>query len=299
MQTPRSPFLQRSLEYLQGQYSAATAAAYLIWMRRYIQYHHFRAAADMLPEAWNHIQAYLIHLATAQRVSAQTQNQARAALLVLYQDILGASLEREIVQAKTPRRLSNILTNQEARKIIESMIGMTKLMAQLLYGSGLKVSECVALRIADVDLTARTLRLRNRQTILPACTVAALERRVAIVTACYQSRGLTDASRWYLFPSESLFDPDIIIQEYQHSSKSTLQKAIAQVGRRLHHAGSLDRFVTAQSLRDSFAVALLCQGEHIRTVQEFLGIKDIRQVLKYLQFLKIGTGIRWNVPPNK
>ena len=158
MKLLRSPFLQQSLEYLQSQYSPATAAAYVGWIRRYIQYHRFQAAADMLHDKDTLIHHYLIHLATAQQTSARTQNQARAALLILYREILRTAVEHHIPQAKTAKNLPIILTKTEVHGLLEMMRGATKLMAQVLYGSGLKVGECVALRIAAIDIATRMIR---------------------------------------------------------------------------------------------------------------------------------------------
>jgi site-specific recombinase XerD len=280
-----SPFLQQCYgALLAQQYAPRTAALYVVWMRRFIAFHHLRQATDLQTLTAAHLTAFFAATTSREQGSATRHNQALAALLVLYRDILdlptpGDARRVSPLRAKTPKRLPNCLTKDETKAILEYMHGAPKLMAQLCYGAGLKASECVALRIQAIDFETRTIRLADHETILPECLIVPLQQRIGFVQACYQARNLTDVVQWYVFPAEDLFDPDATVTAYRPASVSTLQKAISQAAR---HTPDLMHRASAQALRDSFAVALLCQGEHIRTVQELLGIKDIRTAMKYL-----------------
>jgi len=164
-------------------YSIRTEQAYTDWIKRYILFHDKRHPTDMgVPE----IEAFLTYLAVERNVAASTQNQALSALLFLYRDVLKLEIDANIdaVRAKRPKRLPVVLTREEARQVIDQLSGTHRLMAQLLYGSGLRLMECVRLRVKDIDFAQRQIIIRDarggkdRITMLPESLVTPLQRRL-------------------------------------------------------------------------------------------------------------------------
>ena len=179
---PRAPkLLDRVRETMRtNRYSPRTEEAYVDWIKRYIRFHGIRHPQEMGAEE---VKAFLIHLATQMNVAASTQNQAFSALLFLYQEVLKERLPwiDDIVRASRPKKVPVVFTQEEARKVLSRMTGMPRLMAHLLYGSGLRVMECVRLRVKDVDLGYLQITLRDakggrdRRTMVPVFLVEAFQ----------------------------------------------------------------------------------------------------------------------------
>jgi integron integrase len=290
-------------------YSYRTEQAYVDWVRRFILFHNKRHPAEMgAPE----IRAFLAHLAQERNVSAPTQNQALSALLFLYREVLHKEIEPVLLStAKRPQRLPSVLTRQEVLTLLEHLSGTFKLMAQLLYGSGLRRMECVRLRIQDVDFEYKAITVRDgkgekdRIVPLPETIIPALRLQIERVrllhaedlAAGYGEVYLPDAlaikfpnaSRepgWqYLFPASRLaIDPRSDRKLRHHIDPSALQRAVRQAAQK---AGFQKR-VTCHTLRHSFATHLLQAGYDIRTVQELLGHKDVRTTMIYIHVLERG-----------
>jgi len=172
-------------------YSKRTEESYVRWIKRYILFHNKRHPQEM---GTAEIEAFLTHLAVKERFAASTQNQALSALLFLYREALHKELERpiEALRAKRPKRLPTVLTREEVSKVIQCMSGTPQLMAKLLYGSGLRVSECVQLRVKDIDFTQRQIVLRDakgmqdRVTVLPDSSVKPLQEHLQRVKRLHE-----------------------------------------------------------------------------------------------------------------
>jgi integron integrase len=308
--TPKK-LLEQMRDMLRTQhYSIRTENVYVEWARRFILFHHRRHPKEMgVPE----VEAFLTHLALERRVAASTQNQALSALLFLYRGVLQQPLESvDAVRAHKPKRLPTVLTKSEALRVIHAMSGTTQLMARLLYGSGLRVLECVRLRVKDIDFEQRCIIVRDgkgekdRITMLPERVVSSLTEHVAHVKqlhdqdvkegngAVYLPYALEikypNANRewcWqYIFPSKSLsIDPRMGLKRRHHLNESSLQKAVRAAARL---AGIVDKPVSCHTFRHSFATHLLENGYDIRTVQELLGHKDVKTTMIYTHVLNRG-----------
>ncbi len=250
------------------------------------------------------IEAFLTYLAVNRRVSASTQNQAFSALLLLYRDVLNKDLDFPIdsVRAKRPKRLPTVLTKEEVGKIIGCLSGMPQLMAKLLYGSGLRLMECVRLRVKDIDFAQHQIIVRDgkgmedRITMLPGSIVTLLKEHLQRVKRLHErdlakgcgsvylpfalERKYPNANRewiWqYVFPSARLAkDTRTGIVRRWHMSDSSLQKAV-KIAVRL---AGISKHVGCHTFRHSFATHLLQAGYDIRTVQELLGHKDVKTTM--------------------
>ena len=290
-------------------YSPRTEQAYVDWITRFIFFHNKRHPRDMgAPE----IEAFLTHLAVEKRVAASTQNQALYALLFLYREVLRIELDGAInaVQAKKPRRLPTVLTKEEAVRIIELLPRSYRLIVKLLYGSGLRVMECLQLRIKDVDFAQSQIAVRqgkgmkDRVTVLPAVVVPFLQEHLRRVQHIH-TRDLADGHgcvelpfalehkypnacrEWiwqYVFPSANLSPDPLGVLRRSHLDPSGLHKAIKQAARQ----ASVAKRVSAHTFRHSFATHLLEDGYDIRTVQELLGHKDVKTTMIYTHVLNRG-----------
>ncbi len=301
-------------------YSIRTEQAYTDWIKRFILFHktqtgQFRHPKDMgVPE----IEAFLTHLAVDENVAASTQNQALSALLFLYRHVLHRDiiLPDSILRAKKPKRLPTVLTREEVRRVLGYMSGVHQLMARLLYGAGLRLMECVRLRVKDIDFDRHLILVRDgkgekdRITMLPEAVVPSLRDHLTRVHLIHQNdlaqgygrvylpyaleRKYPNAStEWgwqYVFPSERLsVDPRSGLTRRHHIDESSLQKAVRRAARQ----ANIPKPVGPHTFRHSFATHLLEAGYDIRTVQELLGHKDVRTTMIYTHVLNRGpAGVR-------
>ncbi|OQY84398.1 MAG: integrase [Chloroflexi bacterium UTCFX4] len=291
-------------------YSPRTEDTYIYWIRRYLRFHNLRHPREMRePE----IQAFLSRLAVKENVAASTQNQAFSALLFLYREVLQIPLDPQIqsVRAEKPKHLPTVLTKQEVNAILSRMSGATGLMARILYGSGLRLMECVTLRVKDLDLAQHQIIVRDgkgekdRVTMLPTSLETPLREHLASRKALYQqdiangygyvelpfalARKYPNADRewiWqYAFPSERLAYDSKTKRTYRwHMSESTLQRAV----RAAAQEAEIPKLVGPHTFRHSFATHLLQNGYDIRTVQELLGHKDVKTTMIYTRVLQRG-----------
>jgi len=291
-------------------YSIRTEESYVDWIRRYILFHKKRHPKDM---GRAEVEAFLTHLAVEGNVAASTQNQAFSALLFLYREVLHQELDAPLdsVRAKKPSRLPVVLTPGEARQVIQGMTGVYQLMAKLLYGSGLRLMECVRLRVKDVDFERREITVRDakgqhdRVTMLPASLVAPLQEHLKRVKLLHQQdlkagygqvylpyaldrKSPNAAKEWgwqYVFPSERLStDPRTGLTRRHHVDESNLQRAVKDAVR----LARIAKPASCHTFRHSFATHLLESGYDIRTVQELLGHKDVKTTMIYTHVLNRG-----------
>ena len=291
-------------------YSYRTEQAYVGWIRRYVLFHGKRHPAEM---GAAEVSAFLSALATERGVSASTQNQALGALLFLYREVIGSEVGwlDDLVRAKRPRRLPVVLTAGEVATLLHHLRGANWIMAMLLYGAGLRLMECLRLRIKDVDFTRGEVLVRegkggrDRVSMLPAAVVPALEahlRRVRAVHAADLAAGfgrvlLPDSlarkypgadREWgwqWVFPASKVSaDPRTGTARRHHLHESALQRAVRDAAR----AAGLTRPVGPHTLRHCFATHLLEAGYDIRTVQELLGHRDVSTTMIYTHVLNRG-----------
>ncbi len=313
MPTPANP--PKLLDQVQAvlrvkHYSIRTERVYLDWIKRYILFHHKTHPAQMgAPE----VEAFLSHLAVAGKVAASTQNQAKSALLFLYREVLAIELPwlENVTQAKTPQRLPVVLTVSEVKSVLNRLDGALWLMASLLYGGGLRLMECVRLRVKDVDFEMRQVTVRegkgfkDRVTMLPESSIAPLQAHLARVRALHdedvaggygavylpyalEKKYPNAAKEWgwqYVFPARSLsVDPRSGVTRRHHVDEKSLQRAV----KRAAQQAGIAKPATPHTLRHSFATHLLQNGYDIRTVQELLGHKDVQTTMIYTHVLNRG-----------
>jgi integron integrase len=290
-------------------YSYRTEQAYVDWITRYILFHDKRHPQDM---GRAEVQAFLTHLAAERNVAASTQTQALSALLFLYREVLHTDLgDIDALRANKPRRLPTVLTRDETLRVISALKGSHQLMAKLLYGSGLRLMECVRLRVKDVDFAQHQIVVRDgkgeqdRVTVLPDSLVAPLQEHLQRARQLHArdleagygtvdlpyalARKYPNANRewgWqYVFPSERLSsDPRTGQVHRHHLDPSGLQKAIRAAAR----LARIAKPIGPHTFRHSFATHLLEAHYDIRTVQELLGHKDVRTTMIYTHVLSRG-----------
>ena len=291
-------------------YSYRTEETYLDWVRRYILFHHKKHPAQM---GADEIRAYIIHLAAERNVAASTQNQALSAILFLYREVLHQEIEPILLTgAKRPERLPTVLSREEALDALNHLNGAHKLMAQILYGSGLRLMECVRLRVKDLDFQYKTITVRDgkgekdRITPMPDSLIPTLQRQVERVRLLHDEdlaagfgkvylpnaleRKYPNAAEeliWqYLFPaSKCAEDPRSPgTMRRHHLEPSGLQRAVKEAAAK----AGIKKRVTCHTFRHSFATHLLQNGYDIRTVQELLGHKDVRTTMIYTHVLQRG-----------
>jgi integron integrase len=296
-------------------YSLRTEEAYLGWIRRYILFHGKRHPADLVEKD---VSAFLSSLANDGQVAASTQNQALSALLFLYKEVLQRELAfiADVVRVRRPPKLPVVLAPAEVRAVLAQLSGQYRLMADLLYGSGLRLLECLRLRIKDVDFQYLHIVVRDakggkeRRTMLPVSLVPTLREHLEQVKRRHVvdlaegfgrvhlpgalERKMPNASRewaWqYVFPAtKRSLDPRSGAQQRHHVSEKNLQNAVKAAVR----AAGVSKAATCHTLRHSFATHLLENGYDIRTVQELLGHKDVSTTMVYTHVLnKPGLGVK-------
>jgi integron integrase len=308
---PPPRLLDRLREQLRARhYSLRTEESYVDWTRRFILFHGRRHPQEMgAPE----VQAFLSHLAVERRVSPSTQNQAKAALLFLYREVLAVDLPwlSEIVQAKRQARLPVVLTPGEVRAIFDQMEGVMGLVARVLYGTGMRLMEVLHLRVKDLEFERHEIVVRNgkggrdRVTMLPERLVAPLRAHLERVRALHEKdlaagrgevqlpdalavKASASARAWgwqWAFPSGLLsVDPRSGVTRRHHLHPESVQKAVRVAAR----AAELVKPVSPHVLRHSFATHLLASGHDIRTVQELLGHRDVATTMIYTHVLNRG-----------
>ena len=284
-----------------SRYSRRTEQAYVDWIRRYVLYHDRKHPAN-LGEA--EISAFLTDLAVSKGVSASTQNQALYALLFLYRHVLfrPVTIAGDVVIARRGRRLPVVLSVNEVKIILLEMRGIPRLCATLMYGAGLRVSECVSLRVKDVDFDRGEITVRagkgdkDRRVPLPKLAVPALrvhlERRRSGFHADLR-RGISGSMlpdalarkvpsaekdwRWqYVFAAARTYVDDASgLRRRHHLHESVLQRSFAKAVR----ASRINKRASCHTLRHSFATHLLESGSDLRTIQELLGHSDVRTTM--------------------
>jgi integron integrase len=296
-------------------YSKRTEKAYCLWVKRYIHFHKLRHPAEMTePE----INAFLTHLAVEEGLSASTQNQALAAILFLYRHVIFYELGDlgDIARARKSKHLPVVLTRDEVRDVLGEMTGETWLMASLMYGTGIRLSECLGLRVQDVDFSANEIIVcsgkgaKDRVTMLPSALKEPLREQLRHARAVHRADvrdgwgrvQLPDALdrkypsapaewRWqWVFPQATRWrDSRTGEQGRHHVHETVVQRAVKDAVGRAHiakHAG-------CHTLRHSFATHLLEAGYDIRTIQELLGHKNVSTTMIYTHVLnKGGAGVR-------
>lgn len=289
-------------------YAYRTEKTYLHWIRRFILFHGTRHPSEM---GGIEVVQFLNHLANVEHLSAGTQNVALQAILYLYR-FLGKDLGRlDFVRAKADRRLPTVLTREEVRRVLEAIQDPTyRLMAEIIYGGGLRLSECLRLRIQDVELDQQRLTIRDAQgneeryTLLPAKVIPRLREQIAKVQRIHEQdvragagevfiaealeRKYPHAARefaWqWVFPSPYLTtDPRTHKIRRHHMHPSGLQQAIYRAVR----AAGINKPASVHTLRHSFATHLLEDGYDMRSVQKLLGHKDLKSTMVYLHGVQV------------
>jgi integron integrase len=316
-ETPKKP---RLLELVRDairrrHYSRRTEETYVHWIKRFIYFSGRRHPAEMGAQE---VTAFLNHLARERKVAASTQNQALSALLFLYKEALGTPLPwlDALERAVRPARMPTVLTRGEVGRLLAAMRGTKLLMASLLYGAGLRLNECLALRVKDVDFEYRQIVVRDgkgakdRVTMLPLSMVAPLQQHLERVKGLHErdlARGCGDVElpdalarkyprapyEWgwkFVFPSYRLsVDPETGVVRRHHVYENFLIRGVKEAAR----AAGIAKHVSCHTLRHSFATHLLESGYDIRTVQELLGHSDVSTTMIYTHVLnKGGKGVR-------
>jgi integron integrase len=321
MEQPPKKLLDRVRDAVRiKHYSYRTEETYVYWIRRYILFHNKRHPLEM---GKVEIEAFLTHLAIKEQVAASTQNQALSALLFLYRYVLEQPLDFDInaVRAKRSRYLPTVLTKNEVQQVFSHLSGVHKLVMQILYGSGLRLTEGLQLRVKDLDFSQQQIMVRDakgkesRVTMLPRSLSDALKIHLQYVRQLHQKdleqgygsvylpfaleRKYPNASRewvWqFVFPSDRFSqDPRSGIARRHHLHETGIQRSLKQAVR----AAKLEKRVSCHAFRHSFATHLLQDGYDIRTVQELLGHKDVKTTMIYTHVLnRGGRGVRSPLDP--
>jgi integron integrase len=308
--------LDRLREALRSRhYSRRTEQTYCHWVKRFIFFHNMRHPAEMAePE----INAFLTHLAVKEKISASTQNQALSALLFLYRHVLGREVGDlgEVIRARKPKHLPVVMTREEVKVVLAALAGDKWLMASLMYGAGLRLMECLRLRVQDIDFARNEILIRDgkgakdRITMLPELLRTPLQDHLKKVKALHE-RDLADGWgrvqmptaldrkypnapadwRWqWVFPQENRWkNTKTGLEGRHHVHETIVQRAVKEAVRKagiVKHAG-------CHTFRHSFATHLLEAGYDIRTIQELLGHKDVSTTMIYTHVLnKGGHGVR-------
>ncbi|MCP1726553.1 integron integrase [Natronospira proteinivora] len=295
-------------------YSRRTEKTYWYWIRFFIRFHNMRHPNEMAePE----VRAFLSWLATERNVAGATQNQALNALVFLYAKVLDRPLGDigAVTRAKRQARLPVVLSHEEAMAIIREVPDPYRLMVSLLYGAGLRVTECARLRVKDLDFSRRVITVRDgkggkdRTTLMPEPLIISLECRITdlrqhfqavpqekripvslpfALARKYPNAGTSFAWQW-LFPSSSICSDDDGCAVRYHIHPSAIQRVVKQAIRSV----GISKPASCHTFRHSFATELLRRGSDLRTVQELLGHSDVKTTQIYTHVLGSGfAGVR-------
>jgi integron integrase len=296
-------------------YSYRTEQSYINWIKRFILFHHKRHPLEL---GEKEIYNYLTYLAQKAEVAASTQNQALNAIVFLYREVLHKELGdfSSFAQAKRPSRLPVVFTQQEVKQVLSFLEGDYRLMAGLLYGAGLRLMECLRLRVKDLDFGYRQITVRDgkgekdRVSMMPQSLVPGLTVQIEKVKHLHEIDLMEGfgtvylpyalASKYpsaakelgwqFLFPSvKRSKDPRSGAEQRHHFDSTNLQRAVKQA---IRQAG-IHKHASCHTFRHSFATHLLENGYDIRTVQELLGHSDVRTTMIYTHVLnKGGLGVK-------
>jgi integron integrase len=294
------------------QYSYKTEQTYLDWTERFIRFHKLRHPKDM---GKAEIEQFLTHLANS-GISASTQNQALAAILFMYREMLDTTFsDIRAIRAKRSTYIPTVLSTEEVRRVLCRLHGVYHIIGYLLYGSGMRLMECLRLRIKDIDLELHTLTLRetksnrDRVTVLPQAVVAPLKLHLAKVKAQHEedlangfgrvtlpgalARKYPNAEyEWgwqYVFPASRMSrDPRSGLVQRHHLYETSVQKAIRKAAK---EAG-IEKPIGPHTFRHTFATHLLQAGTDIRKIQEILGHKDLKTTMVYTHVAGFGAGVK-------
>lgn len=291
-------------------YSYRTEKSYKHWIKKYILYHNKTHPNKLGGEALN---AFLTHLAKDKKVSASTQNLARNAVLFLYKNVLNKDIgdSNKYIIAQRSRKIPTVFSQEEAKKVLAMMNGTNALIAKLLYGTGVRISECLQLRIKNVDFAQNIITVRDgkgeqdRVTMLPESLKELLKHQIEKVTYLHEQDRKDKAPGvyipysiekkypnsgkelgWYfIFPGRSLSkDPVTGIVRRHHVHESNVQRAVKKAVKK----AGIYKQASCHTFRHSFATHLLENGYDIRSVQELLGHKDVRTTMIYTHVMKKG-----------
>jgi integron integrase len=305
---PTEPLLDQVRHLIRlKHYSIRTEKSYLPWIQRYILFHNNRDPKEMTGQE---IESFLSHLAVNEKVSASTQNQAFNALLFLYREVLKKELSESIdaIRAKQPTRLPTVMTKDEVMKLIAAVPPDWQLMVKLIYGSGLRLMECLRLRIKDLDFKSDQVLVRDAKGMKDRITVMPENLKVPLTEHLNRVRLLHEndlakgygrvylpyalerkypnaAVEWawqYVFPARALStDPRTGVVRRHHVHEHNLQKVVRDAAR----LAGIPKLVSVHTLRHSFATHLLEANYDIRTVQELLGHNDVSTTMIYTHVL--------------
>jgi integron integrase len=293
-------------------YSIHTERTYCLWIRKFVHFHKMTSRNDLV-HGEEKIEAFLTHLAVHGQVAPATQNQAMNALVFLYRKVLKKDLDKRIDAVRAYKKINVpvVLTREETARVLSLMTGAPQLIAKLLYGSGLRISEAIRLRVQDIDYAMKTLTVRSgkgdkdRVTTFPTSIIPFLESHLARVKvtflndvkkgfgAVYLPHALARkypnaAKQWgwqYVFPANTLSnDPRGNRVRRHHIDPSVINKALKSAAR---EAGLVKK-ISAHTLRHSFATHLLQRGNDIRTIQALLGHSDVSTTMIYTHALEQG-----------
>ncbi len=311
MQKEQSPFLEKVRNAIRVRhYSIRTEQAYLDWTRRYIRFHR-KCHPQYMGEA--EVRSFLTHLAVDRNVAASTQNQALNALVFLYREVLERPLGDIVgaVRAKKPQKLPVVLAQAEVKQVLAALNGHHWMACCLLYGSGLRLMECIRLRVRDLDFDHRAVLVRDgksrkdRVVTLPDALILPLRRHLGAVRNTHE-KDLGDGfgavylpyalarkhpnapKQWawqYVFPAGNRsIAPRSGVERRHHIDETSLQRAVKRAVRK----AGIHKQATCHSMRHSFTTHLLERGMDIRTVQEQLGHKDVRTTQIYTHLINRG-----------
>ncbi|HEX2721055.1 MAG TPA: integron integrase [Candidatus Deferrimicrobium sp.] len=309
--SPESALLRRLRDEVRKKhYSGRTEDAYADWVGRYLRFHRFR---DPLEMGKKEVEQFLSHLAVERDVAASTQNQALSALLFLYRDVLGIRLDwlDGVVRAKRPKILPVVLTRDEVAAVLKNLSGGNLIAAMLMYGAGLRLLECLTLRVKDIDFGYHQVTVRegkgnkDRITVLPGAVEPRLKLHIEDIRVLFEKdlkdgggyvrlpkalgRKYSNADRawgWqWIFPAHRPYkESETGLRHRHHLDETVLQRAVKEAAA----LTDIKKHVTCHTFRHSFATHLLEDGYDIRTIQELLGHRDVSTTMIYTHVLNRG-----------